>query len=80
MSYEIKKATKDLLSKARGIKRVDFPLSTLKIGEYFEISIGKRNSVYNAIKHRKHYTDELKDKEYSIKRISENKFAVIRTV
>lgn len=76
--YKIESAPLEYLHNARGRKRCDYPLMELKVGEMFTEDSSKRMSIYNAIKHRRNYTKELKGRVFSIKSIGENKIAVIR--
>lgn len=76
--YKVKKATAEMLNTARGIKRKPYPFLEMKVGEYFEVSTKEKNSIYNAIKHRRSYTKELEGWAFTIKKMNADKMAVLR--
>lgn len=75
--YIIKKAPLNLMNNSRKT-RGSFPLTEMKVGEMFEAHINDRGGIYNAIKHRRQYTGELKKATFTIKTIEKNKVACIR--
>ena len=76
--YEIKKAPIELMGNSRGQKRGEFPIEKLKVGEMFEADEKKRNSIYNAIKHRKKYTKEIENRVFTVKSIGDKKIICVR--
>lgn len=77
-NYLIKKAPVELMNTKRPSTRGAFPLEKMKVGEMFEATVNDKNSIYNAIKHRRDYTKEFRGRIFTIKNMGDNKIAVVR--
>lgn len=76
--YQIEKAPSGVLRDGRSDRRKSFPLSELNVGEMFSADPSEKQSIYNAIKHRRNYTRELWGRKFKIVTVDENKIACIR--
>ena len=77
MSYKITKVPKTLFNNSRK-RRVTFPITELKVGQMFEAPENQRMSIYNAIKHRRNYTQEIKGRKFAVKDPGNKKVVCIR--